>query len=390
MRRRVASLLAIAALWASEGRCQYLLHTWEDFEAGTLSPKLVHLHNASPRNTRVVDLSTIPDPSIHQGPARLECGRFALEMKTDKTNRFLGIASPVTLTRARLGQHGKALFQADVYLKGHVNLGHTVAVAAIADSPQAPLVTGHKVWTLYRFGVLQQNKTYFSYTNSSPQPIIYLHQKLGEIVPVAEGWHRLQLVFEGDRTVSCHVDGRPTSFSPIVEGTFPALHPGMIVTAPEDAPLTVYIDNLSIQWTPEPGAPMPESPWVSSTALSAAPAGGPAWSVAPEAAMAEARKSGKPLLVMFYNPASIVCQDLMNGVFSSNRQAQQDLKKFELLKVDINQLRGGSLAEKFSVTRVPTFVVLGGDAKERGRVVASKDMGWSAIGAELKNAAGGT
>jgi len=389
MRRTAATLLALAALSISPLHAQYRLHSWENFESGFLDPAMMHLHNSSPETTRVVDLKSIGDPAILEGAAAGECGKFALEVRTDKARRFIGLASPTHLIRSKLGEKGKALFQADFYLKGHVNIGHTVAIAAVASTPEAPLKKGLGVWTLYRFGVLQQQKTYFSFTNATPKPAIYLHQSLAEIVPANEGWHRLQLLFEGDKTVSCYVDGRPTSFSPIVEGTFEKIHPGLIVTAPEDAPLVAYIDNLSIQWTPDADAPMPESPWVPSTAPAPVVAGGPTWSKDYDATLGQARQSGKPVLAMFYNPTSIACQQLMNDVLARDHVAHADLGRFELVKIDINQLKGGSLAEKLGVTRVPTFVALGADGAERARVVVAKDDRWSQIGPQLAKAHGG-
>jgi hypothetical protein len=39
-----------------------------------------------------------------------------------------------------------------------------------------------------------------------------------------------------------------------------------------------------------------------------------------------------------------------------------------LLKVDVNQLGGGTLAQRFGIVRVPTFMVMGPDGKELKRI----------------------
>ncbi|MDK2971909.1 MAG: Thioredoxin-like [Candidatus Sumerlaeota bacterium] len=384
MQLRLFPILFSLCLLTAPGHAQYLLHTWENFESGVIPPSLIMTHNATAENTRVIDLTRLNDPDILKGAAREECGRFAVGFQTDPKQRFLGLVSVAKMDRSRLGAGGKALFQADVYLKGHTSATHTVAVLALAEPPEGATPSGSSLWRMYRFGIISQKKTYFSFTNATPEPQVYMHQDLREVIPINSGWHRIQLVFEGQSEIACYVDGRRTVFSPITDRTFPIIQPGVLITAPEDAPLFAIVDNISIQWTPDPNTPMPESPWVGSSESAALPSGVTIWPTSPEQSWAESKRTGKPLLVMFYNHASRSYQSLVNNVFSGNETAKQNLERFVLLRVDVNQLRGGALASKFTVTRVPTFVVLGPDGRERMRIVANTNPDWRKIWPELE------
>lgn len=375
-------------LAASPLAAQFQLHTWDSFESGSMAAGTLMLHYSKPENTRVVEYDKLGDPDMVTSAAKRECGRFGLQFTTDRTNRQLAVVSPVALNRKLLGEKGRALFQADIYIKGEADVAHTVAITAMGTTVESPLKAGAKSYTFYRFGILKNSRAYFSFSNNTPAPRIYLHQELSAIVPpeslASGGWHRFQLVLEGQQKVSCYVDGRPTSFSPLTEGTLTRLQPGIMITAPEDKPLTAFVDNLSIQWTPDPATPMPESPWLPSSMANTST--GQTWSIDLAEALAASRASNKPMLAMFFSPFSVACQQLNNDIFQHTAEAPATLEKFSLLRVDVNQLQGGTLSRKFNVTAVPTLLVLTPDGKEKARLTPTKDTKWAEIGPVLEAA----
>jgi hypothetical protein len=211
---------------------------------------------------------------------------------------------------------------------------------------------------------------------------------MGELVQTLEGWHRFQVVVEGQNNIHCAVDGRTTAFSPVTESTFTVLQPGIMVTAPAAIPFTCYADNLSIQWSMDVNAPLPLSPWSAPFVPSAAPAapGTPTldWLADANDAWYKSQQDQRPILMMLYDPNSLAYQELFNNVFRLNTAAQELLARFTRLRTDVNQLGGGTLARQYTVVRVPTFIVLGLDGKEKGRVEANKNPDWTVIGPTLE------
>lgn len=384
-RYRVFGAAGAILCLAATALAQYQVHTWESFESGSLPPEMILLFRSKPENTKVVDYTTLGDPDILKGIAATECGRYGVEFRTIEADRFLSIVSPVSLDRRQLGDKGKALYQADFYIKGPAEVTQTVAVAAITSTEKAKIEPGKDIWTLYRLGMLQNQKTYFAFANAKPQPDIYLHQPLSGLMTTIEGWHRFQLVFEGQTNIHCSIDGVPTAFSPVAEPTFSILQPGIMVTSPADKPYVCYIDNLSIQWTMDEAAPLPQSPWVATSADPNSAAGGSSlnWFTNPEEAWATAATTKHPVLMMLYDPSSLAYQELSNNTFRSNPAAQESLRRFTLLRVDVNQLRGGVLSRQFGVFRVPTFIVVGFDGQEKAKLEANKNPSWAEIGPAL-------
>jgi len=377
---------AIVAGLTAAAPAQFNLNTWMNFEGGTLPADVSLMHNAKPQNTRVVEYAALGKPAIIEGRASAEVGRYGLEMKTDAASRFLCVMAASTLQRAKLDETGRALFQADIYVDGQSDLGHTMAVVGLGVDPAAKPKAGSHFWKLYRFGVLGADKAFFSFTDGSPAPKIYLHEKLSAIAPAAsQGWHRFQFVVEGTKSISCYVDGVRTSYSPIAEATFQTLQPGILVGAPANAPMTVYVDNLSIQWTMDPATPMPASPWMDQQEVEQA-AGRLLWETDYAAAAAKSKESGKPLLVLFYLPGNAAFQELTNNILQNSEEAQSILQPYVPVRVDVNQLSGASLSRQFSIRRVPTLLAIGADGKDHGRVEMLQGERWSSLRPKMQAA----
>lgn len=387
---------------------QYHVESWENFESGHFPETLERTHKSTADNTRVVEYATLNNPDLLRHPAPRECGRHGLLFQTNGTERFLGVTSGIALLRNRLGEKGRALYQADIFLGGEKITNSTLSVLAIIGAGKVRN-TIKDTWTFYRLGILQNEKIFFSYSNQKPQPIVYLHEPLDTLLAQPTGWHRLQIIFEGQNTILGCMDGRTTRFSPIAEGTIENLQAGIMVTSPADAPMTCIVDNLSIQWTPE-DVPLPDSPWINGSAAalgnpdagallsaSSAPSLPPAagrfgeaatatWHTEPDEAWARAARQQRPLLLLLYAPKNTNSQLLFNQVLERDETLMHVLKEFVCLKVDVNQLRGGMIARKFGVFRVPAFIVLGPDGQPRGQIMYDKSMSGAALAREIRKA----
>ncbi|MBI1291779.1 hypothetical protein GC173_11130 [bacterium] len=385
MLRYFSSGFAVAAallLSHNTASAQFNLKSWENFESGIPAGSIM-LHNSNATNTRVVSYASLGDPNLTTPEVQRECGAMGLQLQTNATQRFLCITVPVVLERARLGTTGRALFQADVYLPGKADIGHSAAVLAVGTDGRTQLKPNQSFWNLYRFGCIGGERAFFSYTNGSAAPKIYLHDKLSSLGPERSGWHRFQFIVEGQTGISCYVDGVLTSFSPIQENTLAFIQPGIMVTAPVDKPYSVLLDNLSIQWTMDPATPVPQSPWVTAEEI-AGSVDRVQWRADIPEALAEGRQTGKPTLALFYMPGNVTSQDLFNNVFQNSDEARQYLNSAVLTRVDVNQLRGSAVARQYSVARVPSLLVLGPDGKELGRVDIAQGERWKQIQPRLK------
>ena len=78
-----------------------------------------------------------------------------------------------------------------------------------------------------------------------------------------------------------------------------------------------------------------------------------------------------------------ICEKL-DSIFDANPSAQVLLKQFNLLRVDVNQLSGGKLAEKFKVFKIPCMIVLNENAAELVRVSWTKTSTWDAVAPQLQ------
>ena len=267
--------------------------------------------------------------------------------------------------REKLGDKGKALVQADFYL---VNNPSNPTLAVLAYGGDRPTL-------MYRFGVKKGNKAFFSFA-APPKGDVTLTKEvdLDPAKVAIPGWHRFQIIFEGQSKIVCAIDGEPTSFSPIMEPTLTSLRPGLMMASLSSEPLVSYVDNLSIQWTRDE-VPIPRSPWKGDDPTAKASAPGLIWLRSPEQAWMKATTEKRPILVLFFAP-TVRSWSKLETLLSTDKATRDVLEKFVLLKMDTNQLLGGSNAQKFNVLRVPCFLIVGSDGKERAKVMFNEKAPW--------------
>jgi hypothetical protein len=427
-------VILCAAAHGSLALAQYKVFAWENLDNGVFPDSLKLKYEADKSNVSVFDYQSPGAPGgILNGVARTECGRYGLRFQTSAETRFLGVLNGLTLDRKLLGTKGKALYQADFYLPEDTATVPTVAVVAAVPVPEET----KDIWQIYRFGFYQGGRVFFSYANKTPKPIIYLQETADALSLQRPGWHRFQIIFEGQDKIICAVDGKAAGFSPITEGSLSQLQAGIMVTSTPENPAGIcYADNLSIQWTAE-DVPLPDSPWYTPLPVEPAGAGGqtgaapslsvrvsvrspsspsptpgqsllspektpastvgparpgglavspPTWLTLPDEAWQRSLAEQRPILCLFYVPRLETYRQI-DQKFRTDLAAQNLLKRYIPLLIDANQLTGGMLAQKFNVFRVPCFIVIGPDKKERARIVVGKTLDWAAITSELQKAA---
>jgi hypothetical protein len=389
------------------GQGQYQVFAWENFESGQFPGSLEMAFSADRSSVYVVPYNApgMP-PGILEGIAEVECGKFGLRFDATPDKRFLSVVNQSILDRRLLGTQGKALYQADFYFPPEGYDVPNCAVLATVKSVQGAETS----WRNYRLGILDGNKVYFSYTDGlkkKGEPVMYKQQTLSEGTLQRPGWHRLQIIFDGQENILCSLDGKATSFSPVVEPTLVQLQAGLMVTVPEGATMTAIADNLSIQWTNE-DLPLPDSPWAGGAstasyatmyqgvqptvaaaaptapgAASAADTGQINWLLSPTQGWEVAQAQGKPVLVLLYTPYARYYQEL-ERIFSTDAEARRLVNQFVPVRVDANQLIGGTLAQQFGIFRVPTFLVMGLDSQEKGRVTFDANTPWATVAGQLQ------
>ncbi len=428
-RRVVCFFYVMSAFWAGMAGIAlaqdqaYQIHAWENFEKGQLSPTLRMGHNGIPELVTVFNyLSPDAPAGILDGPAQRECGRYGLRIATDEKHRFISLTDSTVLPRSALGTTGRALYQADVYLPVDGSYTYNYAVLAYC----APTAQEPSEWQFYRVGILYPgsigSQIYFSYTNKASSPVLYKSALLDTLNVQRPGWHRLQIIFEGADKIHWGVDGQEAPESPIIEPTLTRLQAGVMTTAFPNEPTVTYYDNLSIQWSPL-DLPLPISPWATppqltaqptaeasaATAGQAAPAArtasssgaaqtaapgaasqnpapGLAAAAAPAAASADLPwlndtgkawercvKENRPILTLFSTPRANTCAWLDQALPQEPSSAEL-AKKFVLLRIDVNQLQGGTIARRLTVFKVPCFIVMGPDQREKDRVIVEPSM----------------
>lgn len=391
------SIICVTALGiANFAQGQYNLHSWFNFEEGVIPPgRLFRGHESDDSTLRVVRWNEpmIPREAFTPETFR-EIGNMGLGFRPDfNAQRHLSLISTTSMDRRRLQPGWKAVYQADFFIPEEGTPTATAALLAIL-----PREEGKFSYDFYRFGLLDGGRNvFFSFQNSKPEPSIYFQQPIADFNLKRPGWHRFQIIFEGTDKISCAIDTVETAFSPIMESTLTVLHPGLMATANKAAnPFPVFADNLSIQWTNEPNAPLPDSPW-RDVAPSSRPApvaavanaptmspeaiydekGGLPWHTDPQKAWEASQTSKKPILTLFYAPR-IGPFEYLKSITPNT--APELLRRFELLLVDANQLAGGKLASDYKVYRLPTIVVIGTNGQETGRaVVINRQTQWAEL-----------
>jgi len=376
-------------------QAQFQVYTWENFEKGIFPDNLKRSQDAKEKNVNVADYaSAVASPGIQELPASTECGRFGLRFETIGGDEFLKVVSNFTLDRKSLGASGKALYQADMFIpQSNVNFPYSVAILAELSNPANP-----EIYSFYRLGVLKGERVFFSYTHGTYEPIIYLQTTFVDMKLKIPGWHRFQIIFDGQENIICAIDGRPTPFSPIKESTLDKLHAGLMCSSSSEDSSTkgiCFVDNLSIQWTTENVA-LPDSPWIYSMEPEAQSgfinplspimvSSQLNWLSSPEDAWRECSTRKQPILILFYAPRVKSYQNLEQFI-NGNPNAQNLLMKFILLRVDVNQLRGGTLAQQFGVFKVPCFLVIAPDQSVKAKEFYRMETDWTTIAQNLPKA----
>ncbi|MBN1902908.1 hypothetical protein JW926_16415 [Candidatus Sumerlaeota bacterium] len=370
---------------------QFNVYSWNNFETGNFPSNLERLHDANEENSILYDLTSGDAPAgILDGIAKTECGRYCMKYRITKLKEYIKVVSKTTLDRKNMGDKGKALYQADMFIPEDLSeLPYSLGVMAVlqeADGSSAK-------FSFYRFGI-RGDAVYFSYTYNEAQPRIYLHTRIDALNLKRPGWHRFQIIFEGQENITCAVDGQPTSFSPIQEGTLDKLRAGLMITASTTETGMAYIDNLSIQWTTE-DVPLPDSPWVHDVRQDSAPSpltpfaqdnsSVPVkWFTSPEEAWQQCLSQNRPTLILFFAPRATAWKNL-EKLIQSNQTVSGIINQFIPLQIDANQLRGGTLAYQFGAFRVPCFIVLGPDQKVRLKEFYKNESDWNLISEKLQN-----
>jgi len=397
----VLFIMLIQAFLIPSAWTQYQLYRWANFEDGKFQVGAVPIGEYFDTTVKVVEYARIPNMPVefHTGVSERETGQYGLWLKGDPAIWMAGLADGVVLDRDKLGMSGRALYQADFFIPPSDQFLPSIAVLAMEPLPPG----GKQPVSFYRFGLSKNVFLYFSHVvKDEEQARIFKQDKAFLTKTPRPGWHRFAIVFEGVSTIRCYVDGQQPSFSPVEESTLRKLQVG-IMLAEKDAAYECFVDNLSIQWTPE-DAPLPDSPYAPSWG-SGASGGGVA---APEAqstpqlppsmvstqrpatlewldtntAWQRSKAGNTPMLVYFMAPRIPATQKL-DGLIQSSNDAQTFLGKYILVKIDVNQLEGGHLAKKFRIFKVPTMVILDAKGTEMGKAIFRSTDDWNTFSAQF-------
>jgi len=388
-------IMLVQAVLICSGWAQYQLYRWANFETGKFQDGSVPIGGYFDTSVKVMDLARIPNmpTEFHTGISAHETGQYGLWLKGDPAIWMAGLADGVVLDRDKLGMQGRALYQADFYLPPVEQFLPSIAVLAMEPLPPG----GKEPVSFYRFGLTKNVFLYFSHVvKDELQARIFKQDKTLLTKIPRPGWHRFAIVFEGVSTIRCYIDGQQPSFSPVEESTLRKLQVG-IMLAETDATYDCFVDNLSIQWTPE-DAPLPDSPYASSwggggvTQVQSTPqipqamasSQRPAtleW-LEPNTGWERSKSSNTQMLVYFMAPR-IPSTLKLDSLMQSSAEAQAFLGKCVPVKIDVNQLQGGHLAKKFRIFKVPTMVLLDPKGNETGRAIFRSTDDWNTFSAQF-------
>ncbi|MBN1901780.1 hypothetical protein JW926_10705 [Candidatus Sumerlaeota bacterium] len=331
------------------------------------------------------------DDILLEGIAKTECGRGCLFIQANPSARFIRVVSKNKLDRTTI--KGKAIVQADFYVKERSPQMLGIALLATEIDPRTPDI----VSAFYRLGINPMGEVYFSYYDSQLENKVtnYYKDDMSYYQLKTPGWHRFQMVFTGPETIHCFVDGIQSSYSPIREGSLKNLQMGVMIAAQANQTANSLIDNLSIQIADEE-LPLPSSPWTKNiTKTTASPLESnvphvPAvsssaihWYTTPEEAVLSNIHNKRQYLILFYSPF-VKTNASLNQIIMSDINAQNYLKQFVLVCIDVNQLGGGALAQSFEIYKVPCFLILNYEGNEVAKSYFVNEMDWSRIYQDLQ------
>jgi hypothetical protein len=291
------------------------------------------------------------------------------------------------------------MFQADFF----VEADRYPSLAVMAMEPPKDVINNHVdsiKGSFYRFGITKGDRVYFSQVKPGEATATVFEQdnNLLKAIP-APGWHRFAIVCEGADTIRCYVDGREAAFSPLKDNSMKEVMVGMLLADSEKS-YTAFADNLSIQISDEAPA-LPASPYdegwgkaagSSSKAqtagvMTAAPTAKVTTELAadwlpPVQAWQKAQSDKKGMLLYFYAPG-VTRVETVNQLLASDPAAKAYMAKHACARVDVNQLEGGSIAKKYNIFKVPTFLVISPDAQQFKKATPTASDTWAQIEGQL-------
>lgn len=393
---------ALTALCVSTASAQYEVREWANFEDGSLPQDMITIGGGWQQRmqvTPVADVTTQPaafkDEEVGTHVLRLDAAPNPGSAPTWQ----LGLAVGDVIDRSQLGPNGRALFQADFYVEENFY----PSLAVMAMEPPEDMVNNHVdsiKGSFYRFGITKGDRVYFSQVTPGAATARVFEQDnaLLKAIP-APGWHRFAIVCEGPDTIRCYVDGREAAFSPLKDDAMQKIMVGLLL-ADNEKSYRAYADNLSIQISDEAPA-LPASPydkgWNQAAGSSSKAQAAGVSTAAPTAevtnqlaanwlppvqAWQKAQAEGKGLLLYFYAPG-VDRVERVNQMLATDPGAKAYMANHVCARVDVNQLEGGSIAKKYNIFKVPTFLVFSSDASQAKRATPSATDNWASIEAQL-------
>lgn len=394
---------ALLAFAVSSATAQYEVREWANFEDGKLPENVITIGGGWQNRMQVV----ATDSATTQAPAfrNEEVGKNVLRLQTiprkgDATSWQVGLAVGDVVDRTKLGPKGRALFQADFYVEEN---GRFPSIAVMAMEPPKNMVNNHVdsiAGSFYRFGITKGDRLYFSQVipGGATAPKYEQDKELLAQLP-RPGWHRFAIVCEGSDTIRCFVDGREAAFSPLKDTAMTQVMVGMLL-AEQDAAYATYADNLSIQISDDAPA-LPASPYdsgwglaagssskaKSTGAITALPTAKVTTALAsdwlpPVQAWKKAQTDKQGLLLYFYAPG-VSRVEKVNQMLQTDAAAKAYMARHACARVDVNQLEGGSIAKKYNIFKVPTFLVISPDAQSFKQISPGASDTWQQIESQL-------
>jgi len=402
IKSRIAPGLVLAVA-VSSASAQYEVKEWANFEDGKIPDNVITIGGGWQKR-----LSVVTPESVTTQPAAFKNGEVgkgvlslqASPVKTDAKTWQLGLAVGEVIDRSKLTAQGRAMFQADFYIEAD---GNYPSLAVMAMEPPKDMYNNHVdsiSGAFYRFGITKNNRLYYSQVVPGDATAKKFEQdaELLKKIP-APGWHRFALVCEGPDTLRCYVDGREAGFSPIKDTAMTSVMVGLLL-AEQDRAYTAYADNISIQMSDEAPA-LPASPYdagwsmpagssskaASAGASTAVPTAQVSTALAsdwqpPVEAWAKAQQEKKGLLLYFFAPG-IERVEKVNQMLTSDAAAKAYIARHSCARIDVNQLEGGSIAKKYGIFKVPTFLVISPDGQQYKRVSPGPNETWPQIESQL-------
>lgn len=396
----MAAMLAVLAV--STASAQYEVREWANFEDGKLPDNMITIGGGWQQRMQVTPVTAATtQPAAFKNE---EIGTHVLRLDAAPNPSIaptwqLGLAVGEVVDRSQLGPNGRALFQADFYVEDDFY----PSLAVMAMEPPKDMVNNHVdsiKGSFYRFGITKGDRVYFSQVTPGDATARVFEQdnNLLKAIP-APGWHRFAIVCEGAETIRCYVDGREASFSPLIDASMKEVMVGMLLADSEKS-YTAYADNLSIQISDEAPA-LPASPYENGWSIPAGPSSkaqsaGVSTAVPtaevtnqlaadwlpPVQAWQKAQAEKKGMLLYFFAPG-VDRVEKVNQILASDPAAKAYMASHACARVDVNQLEGGSIAKKYNIFKVPTFLVISPDAQQFKKATPGANDTWSQIESQL-------